>query len=146
MAYAFGNCKACPNATLYPIKPHPLILSKHFHQLGTVHLNIWAYGSHSHSNHHKQFWLLIPQSMCIVYIHTICVYICVCTIYTYHVLYIYICIHMCIYEYIYHYIVCIHIPYVCLYVFICIYIYIYYIYYYIVCVYVCVCVYIYIYI
>lgn len=54
MAWAFETPKALPSIIHPSTTPHPLIIPKQLHRLGTKHLNLGAFGGHSHSAHHKQ--------------------------------------------------------------------------------------------
>ena len=49
----FWNSKVSPSGTSTPTRPHLLILSKPFHQLGIKNSNAWAYGGHFHSTPHS---------------------------------------------------------------------------------------------
>lgn len=57
-ALDFWNVKACPSDTLIKVTPLAvpllLVLPKHFHQVGTKHSNLWAYGVSLPSNHHSE--------------------------------------------------------------------------------------------
>lgn len=46
--------KPATDGTCHPIRPHLLILSKEFHQLGTEYSKLWVCGGHSLSNHNKE--------------------------------------------------------------------------------------------
>lgn len=64
MASAFETWKPTSSATPSPTGLHLLILPRQSHQLCTKHSNVWAYGGHSHANHHKQassnHWAISP--------------------------------------------------------------------------------------
>jgi hypothetical protein len=45
MVWTFETSTHIHNDRSPPIRPHPLILPKEFHQIGIKHSNPWAYGA-----------------------------------------------------------------------------------------------------